>query len=81
MGKNPIDFMYDTTGKAGHVAKEEYPSLKIKIDIRSEYGILFNNTVPWTLERLWGADIWYGKIPFCKTILLINIIVWLLNYS
>ncbi len=62
----------------GGLLHEEYPSLKIKVDIRSEYGILFNNTAPWTLSRLWGADIWYGKIPFCKTLLLLNIIVWLL---
>ena len=54
-------------------------SLKIQIDVREEYGILFTGDVPWTLRRLWGADVWYGKIPFCKTLLLINIIVWLLQ--
>ena len=30
------------------------------------------------LHVLWGLDIWYGHLPLCKTILLINIIIWLL---
>ena len=30
------------------------------------------------LHVLWGLDIWYGNIPLCKTILLINILIWLL---
>lgn len=27
---------------------------------------------------MWGMDIWYGNVPFCKTILAVNIAVWLL---
>ncbi len=69
-GENPTDFF--------HVDDKEYPALVIVGDLKYKYGVVFDSSVPWTLRRLWGADIWYGKVPFCKTILLINIIVWLL---
>lgn len=26
----------------------------------------------------WGQDIWFGNVPFCKVLLLANIIVWIL---
>jgi len=25
---------------------------------------------------LWGTDIWFGCIPFCKTIMLANLVMW-----
>lgn len=28
------------------------------------------------IEYLWGMDIWFWQIPFCKTLLLLNILVW-----
>ncbi len=27
---------------------------------------------------IWGMDIWLGNVPFMKTLLLANIIVWVL---
>jgi hypothetical protein len=30
------------------------------------------------LEIVWGMDIFYGKVPFLKTLLLVNILVWIL---
>lgn len=30
------------------------------------------------LKRMWGLDIWYGKIPVVKALILANILVWLL---
>jgi hypothetical protein len=29
---------------------------------------------------LWGADLWVGFIPVCKSIVLFNIIVWVLLF-
>ena len=31
------------------------------------------------LRLLWGVDIFFGEVPFLKTILILNILVWSLK--
>jgi len=42
--------------------------------------------IPWSnkgmtprrwLKYAWGMDIWFGDLPFCKTILLVNVLIWI----
>ncbi|KKN49498.1 hypothetical protein LCGC14_0642050 [marine sediment metagenome] len=62
------------------VIKDDRLNVKtFEVNNRSKHGILFTNHLPWNLERIWFADVWYGKIPFCKTLLLINVIIWVLS--
>jgi hypothetical protein len=33
------------------------------------------------IKFIWGADIWLGNIPFMKSLILANIIVWAIMWA
>ncbi len=81
--KTPPKLSIEDWGKNDKIIKHpQADDMTLKIDqefralqfrdfkkIINEFGIL---------EALWGYDIFYGKIPFLKLLLLINILIWIL---
>ena len=63
-------------GKSGEIIGINHFSEGWKA-LQFSYGVKPEGISQW-VNYLWGTDIWLGKIPFMKTVVLINVLVWLL---
>ncbi len=48
----------------------------IQLELKRESG---SPMLDW-FRYAWGLDIWFHNLPLCKTMLLVNLIVWVVLY-